>query len=55
MVLATAQAQRKALSLRDSIIMGASACRGRVQIFSSFWSDLVRSKLCISRRKLEFS
>jgi hypothetical protein len=55
MVLATAQAQRKALSLRDSIITGATACRGRVQIFSSFWSDSVRSKLCISRRKLKFS
>ncbi|KAF8729345.1 hypothetical protein AX14_006252 [Amanita brunnescens Koide BX004] len=30
MVLATAQAQRKALSLKPSIIMRATACRGRV-------------------------
>jgi hypothetical protein len=39
MVLATAQAQRKALALKPSIIMGAIACRGRVQIFSSYWSS----------------
>ena len=39
MVLATAQAQRKALSLNRSIIMGAIACRGRVQIFSSYWTS----------------
>jgi hypothetical protein len=30
MVFATAQAQRKALSLKPSIIMRATACRGRV-------------------------
>ncbi len=35
MVLATAQAQRKTLSLEPSIIMGATACRGHVRIFSS--------------------
>ena len=39
MVLATAQAQRKALSLRRSIIMGAIASGGHVQIFSSYWSS----------------
>jgi hypothetical protein len=39
MVLATAQAQRKALALKPSIIMGAVACRGEVQIFSSFWTS----------------
>ncbi|KAF8345047.1 hypothetical protein F5887DRAFT_885364 [Amanita rubescens] len=39
MVLATAQAQRKALSLKSSIIMGATACRGCVRIFSSYWND----------------
>lgn len=39
MVLATAQAQRKALILKPSIIMGAVACRGQVQIFSSFWTS----------------
>ena len=39
MVLATAQAQRKALSLKPSIIMGATACHGRVQIFSSYRSN----------------
>ncbi len=39
MVLATAQAQRKALSLKPSIIMGATACHGRVQIFSSYWTN----------------
>ena len=39
MVLATAQAQRKALGLKPSIIMGAVACRGQVQIFSSFWTS----------------
>jgi hypothetical protein len=36
MALATAQAQRKALGLKDSIIMGAIASRGRVQILSSY-------------------
>jgi hypothetical protein len=39
MILATAQAQRKALELKPSIIMGAVACRGQVQIFSSFWTS----------------
>jgi len=39
MVLATAQAQRKALALKPSIIMGAIACRGRVQMFSSYWTS----------------
>ena len=39
MTLATAQAQRKALALKPSIIMGAIACRGRVQIFSSYWAS----------------
>ena len=39
MMLATAQSQRKALLLKDSIIMGATASRGRVQIFSSYWMD----------------
>ena len=41
MVLATAQAQRKALSLKPSTIMGAIACHGHVQIFSSYWDGLV--------------
>ncbi|KIJ98558.1 hypothetical protein K443DRAFT_103778, partial [Laccaria amethystina LaAM-08-1] len=36
MALATAQAQRKALGLKDSIVMGAIASRGRVQILSSY-------------------
>jgi hypothetical protein len=50
MVLATAQAQRKALELKPSIIMGAVACRDKVQIFSSFWTSdqSVCSYLCIS-------
>ena len=39
MVLATAQAQRKALLLKPSIIMGGTTCRGHVQIFSSYWSN----------------
>jgi hypothetical protein len=39
MVLATAQSQRKALSLKKSIVMGATGCRGRVQIYSSYWED----------------
>ena len=39
MVLTTAQAQRKVLSLKPSIVMGATACRGIVQIFSSYWKD----------------
>ena len=53
MVLATAQAQRKALGLKPAIIMGAVACRGQVQIFSSFWTSdkSVCSWLCISCQK----
>jgi hypothetical protein len=43
MALATAQAQRKALGVKESIIMGAIACRGCVQIFSSFWDNSVCS------------
>jgi len=45
MVLTTAQSQRRALSLKKSIIMGATSCRGQVQIYSSYWSsdDSVRS------------
>jgi hypothetical protein len=43
MALATAQAQRKALSLKQSIIMGAIAPYGCVQIFSSYWDDSVCS------------
>ena len=39
MVLTTAQAQRKALSLKPSIVMGATACCGIMQIFSSYWKD----------------
>ena len=39
MVLATAQVQQKALSLNQSIIMGAIACRGQVQIFSLYWTS----------------
>jgi hypothetical protein len=38
-VLATAQSQRKALSLKKSIVMGATGCRGHVQIYSSYWND----------------
>ena len=39
MVLATAQVQWKALSLNWSIIMGAIACCGFVQFFSSYWTS----------------
>jgi hypothetical protein len=39
MVLTTAQSQRRALGLKNSVIMGATACRGNVLIFSSFWGD----------------
>jgi len=39
MVLSTAQAQRKALGLKPAIIMGAVACHGQVQNFSSFWAS----------------
>ncbi|KAF8340064.1 hypothetical protein F5887DRAFT_1136662 [Amanita rubescens] len=53
MVLATAQAQRKALSLNRSIIMGAIACRGRVQTFSSYWTS-DESLLCIYAHEQEF-
>ncbi|KAF5381044.1 hypothetical protein D9615_004039 [Tricholomella constricta] len=38
MVLTTAQSQRKALGFKKSIIMGATSCRGCVQIYSSYWS-----------------
>ena len=57
MVLATAQAQRKALSLVPSIIMGATACCGCVKIFSSYWTDdnLVCSWLCISCQNFRLS
>jgi hypothetical protein len=37
MVLTTAQSQRKALALKNSVIMGATSCRGRVRIYSSYW------------------
>jgi hypothetical protein len=37
MVLTTAQSQRKALGLKDTIIMGATGCRGHVTIYSSYW------------------
>jgi hypothetical protein len=39
MILTTAQAQRKALSLKSSIIMGATTSHGHVQIFSSYWAN----------------
>jgi hypothetical protein len=39
MVLTTAQRQRKALSLKDDIIMGIVGCRGQVQICSSYWEE----------------
>jgi hypothetical protein len=39
MVLTTAQSQRKALSLKKSIVMGATRCRGCVQIYSSYWKS----------------
>ena len=56
MMLATAQAQRKALSLKPSITIGAIACRGRVQIFSSYLKDddSLCSWLCISCQKFDF-
>ena len=38
MVLATAQVQQKALFLNQSIIMGAIACCGHMQIFSLYWT-----------------
>ncbi|KAM6499434.1 hypothetical protein JOM56_004942 [Amanita muscaria] len=53
MVLATAQSQRKALSLKPSIIMGAIACRGRVQIFSSYWTS-DGSSICIYPHEQRF-
>jgi hypothetical protein len=37
MVLTTAQSQRKALGFKNAVIMGATAYRGIVQIFSSYW------------------
>ncbi|KAF5386982.1 hypothetical protein D9615_002100 [Tricholomella constricta] len=37
MVLTTAQSQRRALGLEDTIVMGATGCRGRVAIYSSYW------------------
>lgn len=39
MVLATAQSHRKALGLNKSIIMGATGCRGKVEIYSSYWES----------------
>jgi hypothetical protein len=39
MVFATAQLQRRALSLKNSIIMGATGCRGRLRIYSSYWNS----------------
>jgi hypothetical protein len=39
MALTTAQSQRKALSLESSVIMGATSCRGRVRIYSSYWDS----------------
>ena len=39
MVLTTAQLQRKALSLKDSIIMGVTGARGHAQIYSSYWES----------------
>lgn len=39
MVLATAQSHRKALGLNKSIIMGATGCRGKVEIYSSYWKS----------------
>ena len=57
MALATAQLQRKALELKDSIIMGAISSWGRVQIFSSYWESAnsvsVCSQLCISCQKTQ--
>ncbi|KIL56115.1 hypothetical protein M378DRAFT_133971 [Amanita muscaria Koide BX008] len=53
MVLATAQSQRKALSLKPSIIMGAIACRGRVQMFSSYWTS-DGSSICIYPHEQRF-
>jgi hypothetical protein len=46
MALATAQAQRKALGLKNSIIMGAIASRGCVQIFSSYWTSENSPSVC---------
>jgi len=39
MVLTTTQSQRKALLLKKSVIMGATACGGKIHIFSSYWGD----------------
>ena len=39
MILMSAQLQQKALSLKKSIIMGATSCRGHVQIYSSYWDN----------------
>ena len=37
MMLTAAQLHRKAHGLNKSIITGATGCRGRVQIYSSYW------------------
>jgi uncharacterized membrane protein YgcG len=54
MVLSTAQRQRKALLLEDSIIMGATSCRGLVRIYSSYWSLDPLPVVCIHEHKQEF-
>ena len=46
MALASAQLQRKALELKDSIIMGAISSWGRVQIFSSYWESANSVSVC---------
>lgn len=53
MMLVTAQSQRKALSLKDSIIMGAITSRGHVEIFSSYWMH-DPSAICIYAHKQDF-
>jgi len=37
-ILSTAQSQRKALGLEDTIIYGANICSGECRIFASWWS-----------------
>ena len=46
MALVTAQAQRKALKLKDSIIIGAIACCGHVQVLSSYWKSEDSVSVC---------
>jgi hypothetical protein len=54
MVLTTAQSQREALSLKNSVIMGATACHGKVHIFSSYWDESVSSRITLVPTTTQF-